>query len=243
MIKGRPGIQRAGILFLLLTVAFLSGAEENCEHYIVEGWYNPTGLEELVETFKVLRYEWKTEKKEMEVEIQWEGVEIVTGRETGKSVITIDSLDEEPRRMVVWLDQAGEPVQVEVNGEIIPKMLDEIMFKSIEQLVFLPFQMADFYLGEQIITGHTADGWTVCTAGTGRWELGEKTIDTLSMEGLLGPPVTSGEYEVQWVMGDFGHMWMLLTWQVAEIGSCEYVYYELKEAVLKNETDSPAGAD
>lgn len=238
--KGRPGIYWAVILFSLLTMVFLTGAEKN---YIVEDWYNPTEIQELVETFKVLRYEWKTEKKEMEVEFQWEGVEIVAGREADKSVITIDSLDEDPRRMVVWLDKAGELVQVEINGEIIPKMLDDMMFKSILQLVFLPFQMADFYLGEQIITGHMVDGWTVCAVGTGSWKVGEDTIDALSMEGLLGPPVTSGEYEVQWVMGDFGNRRMLLTWQVAEIDSFEYVYYELKEAVLKNETGCLSGLD
>jgi len=228
--KGIPGIKRAGIIFFLLTFFSFPGAAED---YTIENWYNPTKIEELVESFTMLRYKWATEERVMEFEYQWEGVETVAGQEADKSVITLDSPGEDLRKIIIWLDKAGELVQAEIDGEIIPKVFADMMLKSVLQLVFLPFQMADFYLGEEIIAGHLVDGWTARVVGKESRKVGGGTIDTLSMEGLLGPPAASSEYEVHWVIGDFGDVQMLLTWQANEIGSSDYVYYELKEVVLK----------
>ena len=142
--RNKTSLILVGIMVaLLLFVSVGVQAQENPEDVPLEDLETPSDLNELIDKFHMLEYHvvvYREGEKAQDniITYQYQGSEEVQGVETDVLSFSTEESAEEFSSLQVWYD--GEEVkQMEVDGEIIPAEMAEMMSQTILQSVMFPF--------------------------------------------------------------------------------------------------------
>ncbi len=132
------------------------------------------------------------------------------GVDTEKSLICFDD-----NEVVVWVDEDGNMVQGEIDGEQLPEEMAESALRGILASAFWPFMMAEgFNIPEMVGTDSLGAETTI--VDTSRQQIGNVTLDVTTVRVVLGPPLAEDEVTLTWGVGDFGDFQMLVNWSREE---------------------------
>ncbi len=183
----------------------------------VDQWRNPTGVDSLVPDFEVLEWTWTSyadgeETSSTDVSYRFEGTEQVGDKETIKIVLTFDD-----QEIVMWVDDDGEAVQTEIDGELLPDEVANMMVNPMLNAVFWPFIAARTFRVSDVVMGR-GYGWDTQVVSTETRQVGDLQAEVTEIVVEVGPPHTEEgeEVEITWEIGDFGEFQMLLGWSTSE---------------------------
>lgn len=183
-------------------------------------WENPLDMPALVDRFEVLAWTWTPledgeEQESLAIAYRCEGSEVVGGVDARRVSIVFD--DDE---FVVWLDDAGDVIQAESDGELLPDMAVDLVIRSLLMVVFMPFQVFDTLQIHDVLVG-TGPGWEWNIESVGTQAIGDVQAEVTTGVLTMGPPVLDpgDEVSVTFRVGDFGDFQMLVGWEGASTDS------------------------
>jgi len=197
----------------------------------VDEWRNPTSMSEFTERFEEMKWTWAQikdgEKTDESVfSYRCEGSDTVDGMETELIALILDD-----EKFKLWVDDAGDVVQVETGGEVIPGEFIDTQLDSVLNAAFGPFMMIEQTGIREFVSGsYPGVDWT--TKETGTEQFGDMSAEVTRMEVEVGPPMTEEGEEgtAIWSVGDFGDFQMLVEWGWAEEATGDFgVAYELNQ--------------
>ncbi len=201
----------------------------------VDNWRNPTGVSEIVNNFEEMEWRWAQMEDGEEtgstvVHYRYAGSETVEGVEADILAFSVD--DDEFK---LWVDEQGDAVQGEFDGNIIPGALVEAGLEGFISAIFWPYWTFEEF-GVREALAETTPGIELRVVSTGREQFGEISADVTRMEVEVGPPFTpEGEVgTLTWSVGDFdGDFQMIVEWGGTEVTSeDDYgVTYSLRKVV------------
>lgn len=132
------------ILFVLfLTLAGSSiYADSGLDEDIAQRIDNPSDVYELLDSFKMMEGNWFVERnsdvlEEVDFIYNYLGSETIQGRETEKISLEIIDRNKNSNLMYFWLGDE-EVQQIEIEGQIIPKQMADMMTDDLLATVFSP---------------------------------------------------------------------------------------------------------
>ncbi len=204
----------------------------------VEEWKNPTELVDVLDVFKELEWNLATIENGQETDsrvitFRNEGPETVAGK---KADLLIFSENED--KFKAWVDQNGDVVQAEIDGQTIPGELAQVPLDIALEGFFLPFWSVEEMGVREFARGEIYPGYNLRDVSTQRETFGDISAEVTCMDVYLEPPATfeGDEGTVTWCIGDFdGEFQMLVEWDWGEEdaeGDIN-IQYNLNKAVLQ----------
>ena len=196
-------------------------------------WRNPHNLGAISEQFESLRWRWTgiaddEEQEDAVFHYRLEGPETIDGQE-----LTRIYFDADGDEMIFWLDEAGEPVRAQIDGEPIPGELVDMMSVGFVAAMLTPFQMArHLNIHSKIRSTGTQEGWTRVSTEVERFGDLQARVSRIRL--TLGPPqVPAGsEMEIMWAIAQFDDFEMLVEWNVdGEADGNDFAMYMRVEEV------------
>ena len=185
----------------------------------IDEWRNPAGVHALVSDFEVLEWTWTgyengEETSTTKMLYRFEGMEQIGDDECSRLFLGFDDTE-----IVMWLDEDGEAIQAESDGELVPDEFSGMMLNPLLNAAFWPFTVARQFRVPDVVMGRRS-GWATNVLSTGSRQVGDLQADVIEMKVEIGPPHTEEgeEAEVIWVVGDFGDFQMLLEWSSPDTG-------------------------
>jgi len=172
-----------GLLVLVLAVTAISFssttmAVDELEELISEDLEIPTQIEDLIAKFSELDYQ-MTIVEDGAVTYdglntyRYLGEENIQGEPADKISLVIEAAGEEANEMIFWISD-GNFKQAEIQGEIIPGEMVNMMADNILQAVFAPFyNISEYDLEELARTGEVT---------TDRRMIGDKEVEVISIK-------------------------------------------------------------
>lgn len=150
---------KKGLILIIFLITLLAvgataiQAQENSEDVTLEEIETPTELEDMINKFSRLDYNVVVHSEGEKIQdslisYQYQGVEEVQGVDTDILLFEMHGEERQFSSIKVWLD--GDDVkQMEIDGEIIPQQMAEMMKDTALRSVMFPFyQFADFRIEE-----------------------------------------------------------------------------------------------
>jgi len=221
-------------VFIILITLLISGsllAQDN-KQIPFDKLKTPTKLQDIIDTFDRLKYNFVSFKKEEKVqevviEFQYQGKEDVDGEQADKIFITTSTMNaSETSKMDLWLAD-GEIVKMIQNNQEIPPAMAESMKEQILQAVFYPF----YNLKEMNIEEIAAKGEVTKSQEI----IDEKEVDIFEIEGnnLAEYGLESGNIKLI----DFGEFIMVEVFDYEYLEEVEAKFeegqFEIKEIELR----------
>lgn len=131
------------LILLFALTSFSIYAESGLDEETAQRIDNPSDVYELLDSFKMLEGEWLVERdgevrEEVKFIYNYLGSETIQGRETEKISLEIIDQNRNSNLMYFWLGDE-EIQQIEIEGQIIPKQMADMMTDDLLETVFSPF--------------------------------------------------------------------------------------------------------
>jgi len=201
----------------------------------IDNWLNPVGLSSLLARFRELEWVWidienGVEQPATAVSYRLIGSETLQGHESTKVELIVDGSP-----WNVWLDERGDVVQAEIEGEMLPAEMTSMVVGPMLTGLFWPFSMVEAYRVDQVVADG-GPGWETTVTEIGQRQYGDLIADVHEVRVTVsGPPyMAAGESSTLiWAIADFGPFQMLAEWHVIDTDTTDAFRMEIVRVVPK----------
>ncbi len=198
-------------------------AEDDMEELQPEQIETPTEVEELMNMFSRMKGNWMLHREgekvhDTEMTYQYLGEEELEGEQVDKIYFEVGEAGETTSEMRFWLAQE-EVKQIEVDGQIIPPEMADVMKDQILETIFSPFLMIDdFQLETMKEMGETT---TAQETIAGR----ETEVMVIEAENIEAMELDSGRIKI----ADFEEYLLVVSFEYNSLEQDEQINFDLTE--------------
>ncbi len=193
-------------------------------------WENPQGMAQLLGMFKELKFELSSRDHVGGVSYRYEGSDSVGGVEASKVIVETTTNGQVDMSVAIWVDEAGNTLQVAMDGEVLPGEMAEMFTGPLLGFVFMPFHITSGYEPDKVLTG-IHPYVTVESISTGT-----RTFGALSgkvYETVISVTEGGKTYRAEWHIGDFGDLQMMTMYKALDVTNGDFAKYELVSVELR----------